>query len=117
LINALAFVVFLFLYRFVPNTQVSWRDVWMGALVAAICFEITKSAFVWFVGNFSYYNLVYGPVGTVIALLVWTYMSALILLFCAELTSVYTKRQYRHQPSRSAQKKSDRRSASIKTRT
>jgi len=95
---ALTFVVFLFLYRFVPNTQVRWRDVWGGALAAAICFEITKSAFVWFVGNFIQYNLVYGPVGTLIALLMWIYISAVILLFCAKFTAVYARQ--RGQPPR-----------------
>ena len=91
----LTFVVFLFLYRFVPNTQVWWRDVWLGALAAAICFELVKSGFVWLVGNFTQYNLVYGSVGTVIALLVWTYVSAVTFLFWAKLTSVYANRRCR----------------------
>ena len=90
---ALTFVVFLLLYRFVPNTQVRWRDVWRGALAAAICFEVTKFAFVWFVGNFGRYNLIYGPIGALIALLMWTYVSAVIFLFCAKLTSVYARRR------------------------
>ena len=94
---ALTFVVFLFLYRFVPNTQVRWGDVWGGALAAAICFEVTKFAFVWFVGNFIHYNLVYGPIGTLIALLMWIYISAVLLLFCAKFTAVYA-RQRGHPP-------------------
>lgn len=94
----LTFVVFLFLYRFVPNTRVRWSDVWAGALAAALCFEITKFAFVWFVGNLGDYNLIYGPIGALIALLMWTYVSAVIFLFCAKLTSVYA-RQRGHPPS------------------
>ena len=90
---ALTFVVFLLLYRFVPNTQVRWRDVWRGALAAAICFEATKFFFLWFVGNFGRYNLIYGPIGALIALLMWTYVSAVIFLFCAKLTSVYARRR------------------------
>lgn len=94
----LTFVVFLFLYRFVPNTPVRWRDIWGGALAAAICFEATKFFFLWFVGNFGRYNLIYGPIGALIALLMWTYVSAVIFLFCAKLTSVYA-RQRGHPPS------------------
>ena len=88
---ALSFVTFLFLYRFIPNTRVRWGDVWGGALLAAVGFEAAKQIFVWYATNFAHYNLIYGPVGTLIALLIWAYVSAVILLFCAKLTSVYSR--------------------------
>jgi membrane protein len=88
---AITFVVFLFLYKFVPNTRVRWRHVWVGALVAAVLMEIAKNVFVFFVGHFATYNLVYGSVSTIIALMVWSYISAMILLFCAKLISAFTK--------------------------
>lgn len=87
----LAFLGFLLLYKFVPNTRVRWRHVWLGALVAAMLFEIVKNVFVWFMSNFTTYNVIYGSLGTVIALMSWTYISSLILLFCAKLTSIYPK--------------------------
>ncbi|MBM3157013.1 MAG: YihY/virulence factor BrkB family protein [Chloroflexi bacterium] len=86
-----AFIAFLFLYKFIPNTNVRWRHVWLGALVAAILFEIIKDIFVWFAGHFATYNLVYGTAGTIIALLVWSYLSAVIMLFCAKLISIYPR--------------------------
>ena len=89
--TALAFIGFLFLYKFVPNTRVRWRHVWLGALIAAVLFEIVKNAFVWFVGKFAAYNLVYGSIGTIIALMSWTYISAVIMLFCAKVISTYPK--------------------------
>ncbi|MCL0095224.1 YihY/virulence factor BrkB family protein [Dehalococcoidia bacterium] len=88
---SLAFVTFLLLYKFVPYTRVRWRDVWGGALLAAVGFEAAKQIFVWYATDFAHYNLIYGPVGTIIALLIWTYISAVIVLFCAKLTSVYSK--------------------------
>ncbi len=87
----IGFVGFLFLYKFVPNTRVRWKNIWIGALMAAVMFEIVKDAFVWFVGKFATYNLVYGTIGTVIALMTWTYISAVILLFCAKLISIYPR--------------------------
>ena len=87
----ITFLVFLLLYKFVPNTRVRWRHVWVGALVAAVLIEIAKNIFVWFVGNFADYNLVYGTMGTIVALMVWSYISAIILLFCAKLISVFIK--------------------------
>ena len=91
LTTSLAFVTFLFLYRFIPNARVGFRDAWPGALAAAILFEIAKQAFVWYTTTFAHYNLIYGPIGAIIALLVWVYISALILLFCAKLTSIYSR--------------------------
>ncbi|HUV52232.1 MAG TPA: YihY/virulence factor BrkB family protein [Dehalococcoidia bacterium] len=87
----IAFIAFLFLYKFIPNTNARWRYVWLGALVAAILFEIVKDIFVWFVGHFATYNLVYGTTGTIIALMSWSYISAVIMLFCAKLISIYPR--------------------------
>jgi membrane protein len=87
----IAFVGFLLLYEFIPNTRVPWKHVWVGALMAAVLFEIVKNLFVWFVGKFATYNLVYGSIGTIIALMTWSYISAVILLFCAKLISIYPR--------------------------
>ena len=86
------FVVFLFLYKFVPNTKVRWRDIWLGALLAAIGFQVTQSVFVWYATNFAHYNLIYGPIGSLIALLLWVYISAVIFLFCAKMTAVRSRK-------------------------
>jgi membrane protein len=87
----IAFVGFLLLYEFIPNTWVPWKHVWVGALMAAVLFEIVKNIFVWFVGEFATYTLVYGSIGTIIALMTWSYISAVILLFCAKLISIYPR--------------------------
>ncbi len=87
----LAFLTFLLLYKLVPNIRVRWSDAWGGALLAAVGFELVKQIFVWYAIHFAHYNLIYGPVGTIIALLVWSYISAVIVLFCAKLTSVYSR--------------------------
>ena len=89
--TAVTFVGFLFLYKFVPNTRVRWRYAWVGALIAAVLFELVKNVFVWFVGKFSNYNLVYGSIGTIIVLMTWTYASSVILLFCAKVISTYAR--------------------------
>jgi membrane protein len=87
----IAFAGFLLLYEFIPNTRVPWKHVWVGALMAAVLFEIVKNIFVWFVGHFATYSLVYGSIGTIIALMTWSYISAVILLFCAKLISIYPR--------------------------
>ena len=82
---------FIVLYRFLPNTAVHVRDVWPGALIAAISFEALKSVFVWYVTAYPAYNVVYGTLGAVVALLAWIYLSAIVLLFGALVTSRYSR--------------------------
>lgn len=85
------FTTFLLLYRFGPNAVIRWRDVWLGALVAALGFEVAKNVFVWYAQNVATYNLVYGSLGTVVAFLMWAYISVIILLFGAELSVAYSQ--------------------------
>jgi membrane protein len=84
----LAFLVFLMLYKFIPSIRPKWKDIWLGAVVAAVLFEITKVIFIWYIKVFSPYNLVYGSIGTLVAFLMWTYLSALIFLLIAKITHV-----------------------------
>jgi membrane protein len=88
LATGLAFIVFLLLYKFIPSIRPKWKDIWIGALAAAISFEITKIIFILYIRIFNPYNLVYGSIGALIAFLMWTYISALIFLFIAKITHV-----------------------------
>ncbi len=86
----LSFIVFMFLYRYLPNTKTTFREVWPGALMATVAFEISKGVFFWYTRAFPVYNIVYGPIGTLLALLTWAYVSAFILLVGALVTSRYS---------------------------
>ncbi len=86
----LSFLSILILYRYMPNTKVTFGDVWMGALAASIAFDGAMWGFVWWLKTFPVYNVVYGSVGAIMALLTWVYLSAIILLFGALVTSRYT---------------------------
>ena len=82
---------FLLLYRYVPNTQVAWGDVWPGAGVGALLFQGIQFGFAWFVSNFAGYNLVYGSLGALMAVMVWAYFSALTLMLGAQVTFAYSR--------------------------
>jgi membrane protein len=90
--TVIVFIVFLLLYKFVPNKKIKWRDIWLGALLAAIGFEATTSVFIWYMANFAHYNLIYGPLGSLVALMIWVYVSAVIFLFCAKMTAVHSRK-------------------------
>lgn len=89
--SLLGFVVILFLFKFIPAARPRWRDIWLGALCAAAGFEIVRVAFVWYVKNFGAYNLVYGPVGAVIALLMFIYVTSWVLLFFARFCAIKSR--------------------------
>jgi len=86
-----SFGAFTVLYRFVPNAPIKIGDVWPGALIAAIFFEIIKNGFSFYLANFGRYDVVYGSLGAVVALLFWMYLSAVVLLLGAEVASEYPR--------------------------
>ena len=87
----LMLMIFLMMYKMVPNTKTYWRYVWPGALVAAILFETSKNLFILYLEQFASYQNVYGSVAPVIVLLFWAYVSSFIVLMGAELCSEYER--------------------------
>jgi membrane protein len=84
----LMFLLFLALYRWVPNTTVRWRAALWGALLAAVGWQVAAEAFSWYVGSgLVNFELAYGSLATVVVLLVWVYLSGLITLLGAHLTA------------------------------
>ena len=85
---AIIFLVFLMLYRFLPRTDVNLRDVWLAAFIAAVSWTIVKELFAYFLGSqFANFTAVYGPLSAIIALLIWIYISSVIILAGAEFSS------------------------------
>ena len=86
----ISLTVFLFIYRYLPNTKLTFREIWPAALMASLAFEGWKAVFLWYNRSFPIYDTVYGPVGALVALLTWIYISANILLVGAFVTSRYS---------------------------
>lgn len=80
----LSLLVFLVLYSFLPTHRNLWRYIWPGALLGTVLFEILRYLFILFISNFSNVQFVYGTIGSAIALMIWIYLSAMILLIGAE---------------------------------
>ncbi|MCX8277645.1 MAG: YihY/virulence factor BrkB family protein [Dehalococcoidia bacterium] len=86
----LNFAVFLTLYWWLPNTKLHFREVWPTAIVGAAAFEISKAVFVFYLRNMSGATTnIYGGVSAIIVLMIFVYVSAIILLVGAMLTSRY----------------------------
>ena len=87
----LMLAVFMVLYKYVPNTKTYWRYIWPGALVAAVLFEITENLFIIYLSRFANFSNVYGALTPVVIVLIWSYLSGLILILGAELSSEYCR--------------------------
>jgi YihY family inner membrane protein len=85
-----AFILFLSIYIVVPNQQISWRDSWMGALVAAVLLELFLSLFPFYVSHFMTGYV--GQVGFAIILLAFFYYFAVILLLGVEVNAFFVEK-------------------------
>lgn len=82
------FLLFLILYRWVPTTKVHWHATLWGALTASISWRIAIAGFGWYVSSgLGRYQLVYGSLGAIVALLFLIFIVSLITLFGAHLTA------------------------------
>lgn len=86
----LSVFTFIVLYRTIPQSSVTWQDVWLGGLLAGLSWEGGRRLYAWYLANFSRYSLIYGSVGAIIGFLLWAYLSAMILLLGAEFTAQLT---------------------------
>ena len=62
-----------------------WRDLWPGTLAALAAWMALSWLYAMYVDSFANYSLLYGSIGTVIALMIWLYMSSVVLIMGAEL--------------------------------
>ena len=91
--------VFALLYKYVPDAEIGWRDVWLGGLITAVLFTLGKTAIGFYLGQASV-GSAYGAAGSLVVLLVWVYYSALIMFFGAEFTHAWATRHGAVTPSR-----------------
>jgi membrane protein len=89
------------LYYVAPNRPQQWKNVWPGAFVATGLWLAVTIIFAWYVRNLANYNVMYGSIGGVIALIVWMYLLAAIALFGCEFNAETERIRKRLQPSTS----------------
>jgi membrane protein len=92
---ALVAVAVALLFRYGPNVAVSFRWTLVGGAVFAVLWVVATVVFGLYVANFANYANTYGALGGVIVLMLWFYLTALLLLIAAETTSVLAKE---HEP-------------------
>jgi membrane protein len=84
-------VLFAMMFKWLPDTDIGWRDVWLGGVVTALLFEIGKFVIGFYIGKQGL-DSTFGAASSIVVLLIWVYYSAQIVLYAAEFTYVYATR-------------------------
>lgn len=93
LFNAFKFMILLgvfyltssFIFRYAPEIHDRWRFFSTGAKLAGLLITLSFYGFIFYLENFASYNKLYGSIGTIIALMLWLYLTSLIVLVCFEV--------------------------------
>lgn len=86
------FLLLILFYKYIPNCKVFWREAIVASSFSGIAMLVTKSAFVWYITQGSNsYSLVYGSLGTVVAFMLWIYISSCIILIGGHIGAAYAK--------------------------
>lgn len=92
------FILFLLIYKYVPARRVPWRMALTAAVFTAVCWEILKQAFAFYLTEIADYRSVYGGVATLVAVVIWLYYLSIAFILGAEVAQVREMRRVRrHQ--------------------
>lgn len=90
---AVMFLVFVLFYRFAPNRKTSWKQVIPGSVFTTLGWVATSWGFAYYVNHFANYSATYGSLGAFIVLLLWLYLSSMIILIGGEINAVLENRE------------------------
>lgn len=91
-------VVFIFIYKVTPNKSLSIREVISGAVFSTLGWIITSILFAFYVNNWGNYTKMYGSIGGIIVLLIWMYISSIIILLGGEINATLSSlREGKHK--------------------
>jgi membrane protein len=82
------FLLFALMFKWLPDAEVNWYDVWLGAIVTAVLFEIGKAAIGFYIGKQGL-DSTYGAAASIIVVLIWVYYTSQIILMGAEVTRAF----------------------------
>ena len=89
---AVVTALFAMMFKWLPDISVDWRDVWFGAFLTALFFEVGKSAIGLYIGKQGLEST-YGAAASIVVVLIWVYYTSQIILMGAEITYAYAKHQ------------------------
>jgi membrane protein len=90
-------ILFAMMFKWLPDAEIDWHDVWLGAVVTAVLFEIGKAGIGFYIGKQGLEST-YGAAASIIVVLIWVYYTSQIVLMGAEVTRAFARhrRDARH---------------------
>lgn len=85
--SIILFYGLLMFYKYAPRRKTSFREVWVSAALAAIFLQLVAKGFVFYAEHFARFNKIYGALGSVVAVLMWIYLSGSVIIFCGCLSA------------------------------
>lgn len=83
-------LLFAMMFKWLPDAEVNWHDVWLGAVITAVLFEIGKAAIGFYIGKQGLEST-YGAAASIIVVLIWVYYTSQIILMGAEVTRAFAR--------------------------
>jgi membrane protein len=83
-------------FYYIPNTNVRFRDVWPGAILVGVLWRIALGLFSWYAADLATWNVIHGSIAAVVVFLLWVYVSAVVLLYGAEVTAAFARLRRRY---------------------
>lgn len=99
------FVVLAFMYYFVPNRKMRWRNVLPGTVFSVIGWIVLTLGFSFYINHFGRYSLIYGSLGAIIVLMLWLYLVGILLVLGGELNDIIEELRAHYVPVRIEKKK------------
>ena len=90
------FVMLAFMYYFVPNRKMKWRNVLPGTVFSVVGWIILTLGFSFYINHFGRYSLIYGSLGAIIVLMLWLYLVGILLVLGGELNDIVEELKYNY---------------------
>jgi membrane protein len=94
---AFIFLLFLLLYKYVPARRIPWRMALTAAAFTAVCWEVLKQGFAFYLTRLASYQSIYGGIATLVVVVVWFYYLSIVFVLGAEVAQVYEMRRVRRR--------------------
>jgi YihY family inner membrane protein len=75
------FLGLVFLYKLAPNRLMKYSEIWLAAICATILLLLAKIVFIYFTVNITNYSVLYGTLGSIMAVLIWVYLTGVIIIY------------------------------------
>lgn len=95
--TTIVMIIFILLFKMLPHTKVSFKEILPGAIFATICWKAAEFGYIWYMKNMANLSAIYGSIGGLLGVLLLFYIAAIVFLLGAEFNIVYLRIKYKKE--------------------